>query len=203
MIIHRDIEQGTEQWLKLRAGTPTSSEYNKIITTKGMPSKSRDGYLCELAGQRLSGVPGPHFQNAAMKWGNKYEPAARKMFQMQNEVEVEQVGFITSDCGRYGFSPDGLVVGKKEGTEFKCPILATQKDRIENGWELKTPYFQQVQGALLISGYDLWHAYSYFPGAQPVHVKVYRDVEFQRALYSELDRFCTDLDQLTERLKAA
>jgi len=39
MQIIRDIEQGSDEWLKLRLGVATASNFDKIITTTGKESE--------------------------------------------------------------------------------------------------------------------------------------------------------------------
>ena len=39
-----DIEQGSDEWHALRAGKPTASEFSKLVTSKGEPSKSMADY---------------------------------------------------------------------------------------------------------------------------------------------------------------
>ena len=65
MIIH-DVEQNSEEWLKLRSGIPTSSNAKLLITSKGEASKSLEGYAMSLAGEKYTGAPLDDFK------GNKW-----------------------------------------------------------------------------------------------------------------------------------
>ncbi len=56
MILH-DCQQGTQRWLELRAGRPTSSEFDKIITPAGAASKSASGYCNKLLVEVMLGRP--------------------------------------------------------------------------------------------------------------------------------------------------
>jgi hypothetical protein len=45
-----------------------------------------------------------------MEYGSGTEEEARNWYAFQHDVEVQQVGFITTDDGRLGCSPDGLIL---------------------------------------------------------------------------------------------
>jgi len=48
MQIH-DVEQGSSEWLMLRSGLPTASNFSKMVTSTGKLSKSIDDYALTLA----------------------------------------------------------------------------------------------------------------------------------------------------------
>jgi len=50
-----NCEQNTPEWYEARLGIPTASGFDRIITTKGEVSKSREKYLYELAGEIVTG----------------------------------------------------------------------------------------------------------------------------------------------------
>jgi hypothetical protein len=66
---------------------------------------------------------------------------------------------------------------------------------------LPLEYFQQTQGQLLVTGFQYCDFLSYYPGIKPLHIRVEPDKKFQAALKAELEKFCTELNQLTERLR--
>jgi len=55
-MITLDIEQGTEEWSKARLGIPTASCFDKLVTTKGEPSKQAQKYMWQLAAEKITGV---------------------------------------------------------------------------------------------------------------------------------------------------
>lgn len=195
-----DCIQGTEEWHKARCGVPTASEFDKIITSKGEPSKQRTKYLYQLAGERLAGVQ-ESYQNGAMQRGTDLEGEARDLYRFITDSEVQEIGFCLSDNGLYGASPDGLV-GEKGGLEIKCPALATHIGYLVEG-VLPTDYVQQVFGNLLVTGRDWWDFMSYFPGIKPLIVRANRDEVFLKKMQSEIDAFCQDLDKLSKQLGGA
>lgn len=191
-------DQGTPEWMAARAGLPTASCFDKIITTKGEPSKQREKYLYQLAGERILGVKEESYQNEAMDRGIRMEAEARELYEMITGDQVKQVGLCVTDCGRYGCSPDGLT--EKRGLEIKCPTLAVHISYLLAG-KLPTDYFQQVQGQLLVTEKESIHFLSYYPGIKPLMVEVESDLKFQMRLHSELVAFCQELDEISLKLE--
>ena len=196
-----EIEQGESEWLAIRAGRPTASSFDKIITTKGEPSTSAKKYLYQLAGERLTGMPMEGYQGAAMLRGKELEAEAREAYSFLTDNDVLEVGFCFRDERRlYGCSPDGLI-SVDGGLEIKCPTLPVAVEYLDGG-KLPTAYVQQVQGNMFITGRTWWDFLSYFPGLPPLLVRVKRDKKFIQALEAELESFCEKLDGLTTKLTA-
>jgi len=51
------VQQGTQEWLRVRAGIPTASAFDSIVTPSGKPSKSAERYMYTLLAERLMGHP--------------------------------------------------------------------------------------------------------------------------------------------------
>lgn len=195
-----EFEQRSPEWYAARKGIPTASEFDKIVTIEGKPSKQRTKYLYQLAGERLGGIVDESYQSFAMVQGVEKEASARALYELLHEP-VQEVGFCLSDCGKYGCSPDGLV-GKKGGVEIKCPIMSTHVEYLLKCQdEMPSDYFQQVQGSLLISGRDWWDFVSYFPGLKPLILREEPNDVFQRLLKKELDLFNEELNEIVENIK--
>jgi len=194
-----DCEQMSEQWFSEKAGKPSASNFDKIITTKGEPSKQAKKYLYQLAGESITGIKTEGYQNAAMLRGIELEPQARSLFEMIHDVEVKQVGLCYPDeQKKYLSSPDGLL--DNAGLEIKCPEIHTHVSYLIEG-KLPTDYFQQVQGGMAVTGLPFWHFMSYYPGLPPFIIKVERDDAFISKLKAELDKFCYELVITVKRLK--
>ncbi len=72
-----DVEQGSEEWYALRAGKPTASEFSKLITSKGEPSKSAATYAITLAIEAYAGGPVDAWEgNAHTERGKNLEAEA-------------------------------------------------------------------------------------------------------------------------------
>lgn len=194
-----NFEQRTPEWYAARCGIPTASGFAKIITSSGKRSTSREKYMYELAGEKLGGIIDETYQSFAMQRGTRLEAEARGLYEFGHDA-VNTVGFCLSDCGRWGFSPDGLV-GKNGGIEIKCPLIHTHVEyMLKCREEMPAEYFQQVQGALFISGREWWDFISYYPGLPPVIVREEPNEVFHRLLKDELECFCDELDQLVRKL---
>ena len=199
MIISKHA-QGTPEWLAERAGIPTSSSFDMIITTKGEPSKQRKKYLYTLASERITGVKAETYQNAHMDRGMQLEEEARAMYAFITGNKVKQVGAcFPNKARRFASSPDGLI-GKTGVLEIKCPLAHTHVEYLLKG-ELPIGYFAQVQGQLFVTGREYVHFFSFYPGLKPLLIKVLPDREFLIALEHELDQFCEELDEITEQIR--
>lgn len=201
MIVYRDIiEQRSPEWFALHVGKPSAGSMNKIITSTGKASSQRHEYLHRLAGERVLGTVEQNGLNTVWtRRGTELEPEARSVYAMENEVEVEEVGFITDDQGRYGCSPDGLILPNK-GLEIKCPSLSVFVGYVLGG-KLPTEYKVQVQASLFITGFEQWDFFAYYPDMKPFQLTVEPDLKFHEILREELERFCDDLDRVEKELR--
>lgn len=181
-------EQYSSEWWLARRGVPTASRFKDICTpAKGEYSKSAAGYICELIADRFDPDYGliDDYQSAAMKNGTYLEPEARRYYEFDRGVEVEQVGLCMDDDGRYGCSPDGLA---GDGClEIKSPLHKTQVKYLIDG-QIPTEYKPQVHGHLIVTGRDWCDFLSYAQGLPHLLVRVLPD-EYTEALRVCLDQF--------------
>ena len=192
-------EQRSEEWFAARRGIPSASNFAKIITTKGEPSKQAEKYMFRLAGEKVSGITEETYQSAAMIRGCEMEKEAREFYELIKGATVEEVGFCLTDDGKVGCSPDGLV-GEDGLIEIKDPIASTQVAYLLKG-VLPLEYFQQVQGQLYVTGRKWLDFISYYPGLKPLMVRVLPDVKFQVNLDAELKKFCINLDEVVRKIQ--
>lgn len=194
------VEQGSAEWLKFRCGIPTASNFDKIVTSSGAPSKQREKYMYQLAAERISGVKEDGYQSAAMTRGIEMEAEARKLYELITGETVELCGIGFCDSRKlFAASPDGLV-GEDGCIEIKCPTSAIHVGYLLDG-KLPTDYFQQTQGQLFVTGRKWNDFISYYPGVKPFIVRCQRDEKFIGALFLELDKFCKELDVITEKIR--
>lgn len=193
-----NCEQRSDEWYKARLGIPSASNFGKIVDGSGKKSKQQKDYLNRLAAQRITGTREDTHTSAAMQQGIDREDLSRWVYSMEKCVNVEEIGFCLSDCGRFGASPDGMV-GDSGLVELKNPIGKTAVEYIRNG-KLPSTYFQQVHGQLLVTGRDWCDFVSYYPGLPLFVIRVYRDDEFLARLEEELNLFCDELDDICSDL---
>lgn len=195
-----DLQQGTDEWFQEKLGRPSASNCSKIITNDGKPSKQREGYLYELAGEIITGKRVDAYKNAAMEEGNAREQEAVDFYCMVNNVEIQRVGVVYPDENKmYLCSPDGIINGK-EGFECKNPLPKTQVKYLLDG-DLPSEYFGQCQFSLYVTGFKIWNFLSYVPGMKPLSIKVKRDEKFIAALDTELQKFCSELAAVVAKIK--
>lgn len=158
-----NIEQGSVEWLKLRAGRVTASRVADVIAkTKTGVSASRAKYAGELIAERLTGVPAERYSNAAMAWGTEMEPEARSAYEYNRAAVVEQVAFVLHPTiGDSGASPDGLV--DVDGlVEIKCPETRTHIETLL-GQSVPSKYVTQMQWQMACTGRAWCDFVSYDP----------------------------------------
>jgi len=202
MQIIRDIDQGSEEWLKLRLGVATASNFDKIITTTGKESESLKKYALQLATELMLETPEPSFKNDVMARGNELESLARDAYQEQTFNVVEQITMFKSDCGNFGYSPDGII-GDDGLVEIKCPIATTHfKYLLDN--KMPTDYWQQVQGGLWVSQrkwIDFVSFNSYFKDKKLFIVRVERDEEYIAKLAELANKVILIRDEYLNKLE--
>jgi putative phage-type endonuclease len=185
IITKEQAPQGSEEWLKLRLGVATASNFDKIITSTGKESTTLPKYALELATQYLLIEPEPSYKNDAMQRGNDLEPIARQNYAERKLQAVEEISMFLSDCGNFGASPDGLL-GEEGLIEIKCPLATTHaKYLIDN--KLPTDYVAQVQGLLWVSGRKWCDFVSFHPNFKERQFFIY-SVKRDEAFIAELAR---------------
>jgi len=195
-----DAIQRSPEWFAARAGVPSASSFDKIITTDGKLSKQAMKYLYQLAGERITGKAEESYTNSVMLRGIEMEAEARELYRLITDSLAQEVGFcMTEGPAVYGASPDGMV--DEDGLlEIKCPQMATHVGYLlEN--VLPTEYIQQTQGQLLVTGRKWLDFMSYYPGMKPLIIRVVPDVKFQAILKCELENFCLELDRVAEKIR--
>lgn len=183
-------EQRSKEWWDARRGVPSASQFGDIMTPKTMKaSASQEGYICRLIAEKYANVwPQENiYVSPAMQAGIDGEDFARAWYAFDQDVDVQQVGFVLSDCGRYGCSPDGLI-GDDGGLEIKIPDTETHAGYLLRN-ELPSKYACQVHGCLIVTGRKWWDFMSYSSELPVFRIRVEPD-SFTDALRVELDLFC-------------
>jgi len=193
--------QLSEEWFAERAGLPTASNFSKIVTSKGLPSKSAKKYMYQLAIERVTGKKEDTYTSQAMERGSLLEEEARSGYSLVTGLSVETVGLCWKDDKKsVGASPDGLVDGSKGCLEIKCPSAAVHCEYLINN-KVPTEYFVQVQGQMYVTGCAWSDFVSYYPGTRLLVLRMDRDEAFMSKLDFELKVFCAELDRLVEKIK--
>lgn len=149
-----DVEQRSAAWYALRSGRPTASEFCSLVTSTGERSKTLPRYAKTLAAEMFSGRTLDAWEgNAWTERGKEMEAEAIRLYEFANDCAVTPVGFVTSDDGSVGCSPDGLV-GDDGLVEVKCLKAENHIEAIlyhrKNG-RCEPGYIQQPQGQIWIT----------------------------------------------------
>jgi hypothetical protein len=189
---------------------PTASNFYLLVDGEGKPkpptNKERRTYLYRCVAERVLNelMPERFEGNDATDWGIRMEEPAANAFMLRVKADYfEPGGFWTSDNGRYGCSPDRMFNNRKEAVEIKCPQPWTHIRYMAEGPHEKTPgterYTQQVQGQIMICGFDCVHFWSWHPPPlRPVHLEILPDERFQARLRQELENFCDEIEAKTD-----
>ncbi len=218
MIVH-NVAQGGKEWQRLRAGIPTASAFDKIVTrgskdwtgsvvldSEGKPKKSQpkapgkseqwEGYMHHLLAERVLGqqIDGPKTQ--AMFEGNQFEESAVAAYELENDCETETIGFVTIDDGRIGCSPDRLIVGNNEGmVEAKSPGPKAMVGYMLAAAGASDEYKVQLQGQLWVCERQWVDIVAYCPGFPTCIFRVQRDEEFIKLLAAHVRDFSRQLEE--------
>lgn len=199
-MIRHDVFQGSPEWLQLRIGLATASEFHRIITPKtGQLSKQARPYAYRLIAEKL--LNRSLTDLSELEWiehGRMMEPEAIKLYEFEREARTELVGFLTTDDGRFGASPDRLV-GDDGLLEIKCPAPQTQVCYLVEGFD--DGYAAQVQGQLLVAEREWVDWLAYNPELPRVLLRTYRDDGFIAKLSAALEAFCDLKDQMEEHVR--
>jgi nitrite reductase/ring-hydroxylating ferredoxin subunit len=221
---HRDLIQGTPEWLQARCGLLTASELKLIVAPppepetrikkNGEPYKQREwnpvasndkerAHLFELLAQRINQRVEEGFQGYDMLRGHAEEAEARYVYE-RYYAPVEVCGFITNNKWGFtlGYSPDGLV---GENGLIECKSRKA-KFQVETIIAQKVPdeHVIQCQAALLISEREWLDFVSYSNGMCMATITVEPDPIVQEAIIEAATAFearlAAKLDEYRNRI---
>ena len=194
-------EQGSDEWLQARVGVLTASRFRDACDTlkSGKQSQVAIDYAYDLAAEIAGGAAaGSVFVSAPMRRGTELEPFARAAYEGKTGYMVDESGLILSDCGRYGFSPDGLI--DDDGLlEVKCPANSRKKVEMWATGNV-SEYMHQMQGGMWITGRAWCDFVMFDPSLSAVSKHLYikripRDDEFIADMQAKLALFLGVVDQ--------
>lgn len=147
-----DVAQNTDEWMALRLGKVTCSNFGCFMANYGAafgePAKK---YALQIALEIDTGRKAEYsFSNEHTERGHEQEPVARMLYEQEYFTNVGNGGFF--DCGDYGDSPDGLV--NEDGVvEIKSVIAPTHYATLRRG-SFDPAYRWQLVGHLDCTGRD-------------------------------------------------
>ena len=183
--------QGSDEWLKARAGLLTASKADAILTPlfKVKDGKAVDTLIAKSLAERWIGGPLPedNINVLPMEYGSILESEARPAYTLLTGQEVREVGLITDDTGICGCSPDGLI-GDDCGIEIKCPSASVHVKYLLAG-TVPDDYIVQVHFSMFVTGYPRWIFMSYRRDMPALIIAVERDEKIQARIEEAADSF--------------
>lgn len=215
--------QGSEEWHRARVGAITGSMYHVIRDTlkrgpkAGGYKEAALDYAFQLAMERVTGQShDTAFQTQAMAYGKRLEPEAREAHAMLWDIDIEEVGYISTDDGRFGCSADGLV-DLDEGAEYKCLVSNARLRRVLSDEDI-SEFMDQCQGGMMVSERGRWSLCFYIPtmASLPaikgekyerrgpiVRFPIPRDDSYIAGLKDDLERFDETVEQYVQKLRGS
>jgi YqaJ-like viral recombinase domain len=207
IVVHPEVEQGSEAWFDMRRGLITASTMSLILTpTLKMASNDKEkSHIYELVAQRITGYTEPQYVSDSMLRGTEDEITARTLYS-EKYAPVTQVGFVTNDWlgFKIGFSPDGLV--DEEGfIEIKSRMQKIHMETLLNHVPAQTvpqEFVLQIQTGLLVAGRK-WGDFVSFCGGLPMApIRAERDPIVQEAIIEAATKFEARINERVAQFKA-
>jgi hypothetical protein len=197
------IEQGSDEWDKVRIGRFTSSEIHRLMTepkTKiakeaGELSETAKTYVNEKIAEVLTTQCKPQGYAFPLVYGKETEPDAIEYFVNKTGFEWRQVGFFPFG-DHAGGSPDGEV-NEDQILEVKCPYDSSKQLEyleLNDQYDLKNnfkEYYWQCMANLLFTQKKACHFVTYDPR--------YEDDRFKMT-HIVIEPKSDDLELITERI---
>lgn len=176
-MIFYDVEQNTDEWMALRCGKATASNFGCFMANDGKAfGNPANSYALRLALEQINCRPAEHgFSNEHTERGHAQEPIARMLYQDTTFSEVTNGGFFCH--GTFGDSPDGLV-STDGAIEIKSVISTTHEATLQRN-SFDPAYKWQLIGHLDCTGRD-WvdfvsYCSDYPPGSQLFIHRLHRE----------------------------
>ena len=185
------MNQGSAEWLKARELKITGSKVAAILGHSKWTSRNA---LMKQFIMEYQGIDIPQESSPAMDYGNANEDIARKDFEAEHQVEVQQHGFFVHPEYPYiGCSPDGTY--EKDGVEYlleiKCPYSGKIPEKPDQH------YIDQVQLCMVVMELNSCALYYWTPELAVVHW-IDRDRDWWKSAHRYIMDFMAEFEQRKE-----
>lgn len=200
-----DIDQGSDDWKRLRMGKATASNFDRIVTeANGKYAAGADTYAREVAVQRVlkEDTEKPISGLYWVERGKELEPQAVKHYEsLPGHRTTASIGLIISDDNTRACSPDRISADRLWGAEFKAPSGPEHLEYMKNGPGRK--YRWQVVGSILVAGFDGWDFVSFHPRMKEVVLSYAREqyVDEIELLDAALNRFEASVQEYCDLIR--
>lgn len=203
MIVHH-AEQRSPEWYRLRLGIPTTSEFAQLVTPTGRPSKSASAYAVTLAAELFIGRQIGWGGNSWTDRGREMEDHAVRLYEFANDCPADKVGFITTDDGLAGCSPDALI-GDEGMIEVKCLKAENHIGAIlhyQAHQACPPDYVPQTQGQLLITQRAWCDLFFYHPDLPALTIRQTKDDALAAVLEAQIPVVIAERDRVLAALRS-
>lgn len=199
MIIHKNIEQRSLEWYKLRASKFTGSDFYIVMGKKGT---TRTNLILKKACERINGyIEEETYTNKDIQRGIELEPKARLLYELKTNNKVEEIAFCELDDFT-GCSPDGLV-GNDGILEIKSPKDTIYLERCITG-EIPQEYMIQMQFNMYVLNRKWCDFVNYnenFKDKPILIQRVERDEEMIENIKVKLEEAKQEVNDIIEKFK--
>lgn len=201
MKIH-EVSQRTLDWARLHVGIPTASGLHNLMTPEFELRKGEmfRSYMYLKLAEYWRGEPVLELSTFSIEQGEIVESEAKPFYALETNQKVREVGFITTDDGTFGCSPDGLI-GADNGLEIKCPSAQVHVKYLVSG-ELPKEYAAQVHGSMFVTGFPRWTFLSYRRNFPPLILEVQREEGVMFKIAEALEQFHEQFEDAKRRLNS-
>ena len=202
--IFHDIQQNTDEWMKMKLGKFSASMTNDLFS--GKSTKDYNDAITNVAFERITGKRQKQFSNKWMDYGHETEPEALENYEIETFNRVSNGGiYILNEwvCA----SPDGGIEGQNGGVEFKCPAVSTYRDYLEQMEKfdkviIPKNYELQMQFQMYVSGFEFVDYMPYYDSSvKQILARVNRDEGTQIAITLKLNEAIRDVQDLMIKIK--
>lgn len=209
---HRDLEQGSIEWLEMRLGMLTASTMTRVLTPtlKVSASKEANSFLYELAADRITRRVVPGFVGFDMERGKVEEVEARIVYD-RHFGATQTCGFVINRSLGFpiGYSPDALVGDdgmfetKSRAPKFQVQTVIEHM-AAEGDHPLIPPEFMvQVQTGLFVTGRKWCDFLSYSNGLNMIAIRVEPIEKYQEAIAEAATIAEERVAEMVEKFEAA
>lgn len=204
-----DVQQGSPEWLAVRAGRLTASRAADMLAKdrsgKG-PGVSRENLKWEQVIEGITGQPtAEKFKSAAMQRGTALEPQAITAYEELTGSLVRTCGFLAHTTLAAGASPDGYLGDFQILISIKCREVKAHAEHLLTG-TIPNDALQQMRHELWLTGAVDHHYVSWHPDfpeklRMRVHVLHAKDLDIP-GYGAEVERFLAEVAEAKAKLLA-
>lgn len=180
--VFHNVQQNSEEWLKLRQGKFTMSKAKDLFMGKQTAGYQKAIY--QPVYERLTDESPESFTSDYMNRGHELEPFAVEEYEFQTFNDTTNGGFWT--LGEWiGASPDRMV-GDDGLLEIKSPAFNTMINYLLKG-QLPSIYHWQVYGQMYVTGRQWCDFMAYHPKLKSLIIRIERDEQIIKELKNKLN----------------